>query len=228
MNVSEPDSTHEVSADEAAEREVAATVEAVLFASDAPLSAAKIAQVAKLPGQRAVNQAIESLNARYKQAGCAFHIDRLAGGWQMLTHPQYHDVLASLLQTKSQTRLSQAALETLAIVAYRQPVLRADIEVIRGVACGEVLRGLMEKNLIKIIGRAEVLGRPMLYGTTRRFLEVFGLGSLDDLPQAEELRKAVAASGKAPTNSKAAASDQAEPAPQDEDDDDDKPEDEDE
>ena len=79
-------------------------------------------------------------------------------------------------------------METLAIVAYRQPILRADIEAIRGVACGEVLRGLMEKNLVKIVGRAEVLGRPMLYGTTRRFLESFGLGSLVDLPRVEQLR----------------------------------------
>jgi segregation and condensation protein B len=89
---------------------------------------------------------------------------------------------------KKDSRLSQAAMETLAIVAYRQPILRADIESIRGVASGEVLRGLLERQLVKIVGRAEVIGRPMLYGTSKRFLEVFGLASLDDLPRVEELR----------------------------------------
>jgi len=106
-----------------------------------------------------------------------------------MTLPQYHDVISRLFKTRNDSRLSQAAMETLSIVAYRQPVLRADIEAIRGVACGEVLRSLMEKQLVKIVGRAEVLGRPMLYGTTRRFLEIFGLNSLDELPKFEELRK---------------------------------------
>lgn len=106
----------------------------------------------------------------------------------MMSQPQYHDVLARLVTSKKDTRLTQASLETLAIVAYRQPILRADIEAIRGVASGEVLRGLMERQLIKIVGRAEVIGRPMLYGTTKQFLEIFGLASLDDLPRMEELR----------------------------------------
>lgn len=174
--------------DPAAAAEIAATVEAVLFATDTPLNPGRIAQVAELPGRRAVQQAIDTLNARYEQMGCSFRIDRIAGGFQMLTLPEYHDVLSRLLRSRKDTRLSQAALETLAIVAYRQPILRADIEAIRGVAGGEVLRGLLEKSLVKIVGRAEVPGRPMLYGTTRRFLEVFGLPSLDDLPRAEELR----------------------------------------
>ena len=90
---------------------------------------------------------------------------------------------------RSDNKLSPAALETLAIVAYKQPVIRVDIEAIRGVAVGEVIRSLMYKGLIKIVGRAEILGRPMLYGTTKKFLEVFGLNSLKDLPKAEELKK---------------------------------------
>jgi segregation and condensation protein B len=171
----------------AAEHEAAAVVEAVLFATDSPLTIAKIAQVAELPA-REVRLAVDALNARYEQAGSAFRVEAIAGGYQMLTLPQYHDVLSRLLRARSDTKLSQAAMETLAIIAYRQPVLRADVEAIRGVACGEVLRGLMEKQLVKIVARAEVLGRPMLYGTTRRFLEVFGLNSLDDLPKVEELR----------------------------------------
>ncbi len=162
-------------------------VAAIIFACDDPISAAQIAQVAELPGRRAVRQAVEALNARYEQINCTFRIESIAGGYQLLTFPEYHDVLARLHKSKSDSKLSQAAMETLAIVAYRQPIIRADIESIRGVACGEVLRGLIEKGLVKIAGRAEVLGRPMLYGTTRRFLQVFGLGSLKDLPNAEEL-----------------------------------------
>ena len=172
----------------AAEREIAATVEAILFASGSPISSARIVQIGVLPGQRAVRKAVAALNERYERMGCTFRIEPIAGGYQMLTLPEYHDVVGRLSRARGELRLSQAAMETLSIVAYRQPVLRADIEAIRGVACGEVLRGLLEKRLVKIVGRAEVLGRPMLYGTTRRFLEVFGLNSLRDLPKVEELR----------------------------------------
>ena len=175
-------------ADAAAEREIAATVEAILFATDSPLSASKIALLAGLPGRGQVKQAVAQLNERYDRMGCAFCIEPIAGGYQMLTRPQYHDVVSRLFKNKSDSKLSQAAMETLAIVAYRQPILRADIEAVRGVASGEMLRGLMDKNLVKIVGRAEVLGRPMLYGTTRQFLEVFGLNSINDLPNVESLR----------------------------------------
>jgi segregation and condensation protein B len=168
--------------------QLTAMVEAVLFATDAPLTAAKIAQVTKAPGQRAVKDIIAALNARYEQMNCAFRIEGLAGGYQMLTSPEFHDVLGRLLRVRSETKLSPSALETLSIVAYRQPILRADIESIRGVASGEMLRGLMERQLVKIVGRAEVIGRPMLYGTTRRFLEIFGLAGLEDLPNIEALR----------------------------------------
>jgi len=173
----------------ATKRQAAAVVEAILFATDSPLTAAKIAEVAQLGGVRVVKQAVEQLNTRYEQTGAAFRIEQVAGGYQMLTLPEYHDVLSRLLRSRNDSRLSQAALETLSIIAYRQPILRADIEAIRGVSCGEILRALMERQLIKIVGRAEVLGRPMLYGTTRHFLEVFGLASLDDLPKGEQLRQ---------------------------------------
>jgi len=165
-----------------------ATVEAILFTTDAALSAAKIADVADLPsGRRGARAAIELLNERYEAVGCAFRIESQAGGYRMLTLPEFNDVLSRLLKVRSATKLSQAGLETLAIVAYRQPILRADVEAIRGVASGEMLRSLMEKGLVKIVGRAEEIGRPMLYGTTRRFLEVFGMGSLKDLPNVNEL-----------------------------------------
>ena len=167
-----------------------AAVEAVLFSTDAPLTPAKIMEAADLPGRRAVTRAVETLNDRYERNGAAFRIEAIAGGYRMQTLGRHHEVLSRLFKARSETKLSRAGMETLAIVAYRQPVLRADIEAIRGVASGEVLRGLIEKQLVKIVGRAEVLGRPMLYGTTRRFLEIFGLKDLDDLPRVEEFREA--------------------------------------
>jgi segregation and condensation protein B len=191
---------------------VIATIEAILFSSDSPLTAAKIAQAAELSSTRAVKEAVETLNARYEQVGSAFRIEHIAGGYQMLTQSQFGDVLARLSRQRSESRLTQASLETLAIVAYRQPILRADVEAIRGVACGELLRGLLEKQLIRIAGRAQVLGRPLLYGTTRRFLELFGLASLEDLPKVEELRSGAVA-GRPPAASQQPPSPAAGPAP---------------
>lgn len=176
-----------------------AVVEAILFAGDTPLPPAKIAAATELPPRR-IKQAVTRLNERYARGGHAFRIEDVAGGYQMMTLPEYHDVLRRLLHVKKDSRLSQAAMETLAIVAYRQPILRADVEAIRGVASGEVLRGLMERQLVKIVGRAEVIGRPMLYGTSKRFLEVFGLADLDDLPRVEELRSGAEAQVPAGTN----------------------------
>ena len=161
------------------------------IAAISAMTSGKIAEALglDLPGaSKPVNQAIERLNGEYQATGRAFRIEQVAGGWQVMTLPEHADVLAALHKTKAQSRLSPAAMETLAIVAYKQPVLRADLESIRGVACGETLRSLMERHLIKIVGRAEEIGRPMLYGTTKQFLEVFGLASLKDLPDAQELR----------------------------------------
>lgn len=132
-------------------------------------------------------EAVEKLNASYEETGRAFRIEALASGYQVLTLPTFGPLLAKLKGERQQSRLSQAALETLAIIAYRQPLLRADLESIRGVACGEVLKSLLDRRLVRIVGRAEEVGRPMLYGTTREFLRVFGLASPTDLPQAKEL-----------------------------------------
>lgn len=201
-----PDENDEPGQDDEAEArepmtaaEIAATVEAILFSTDTPMTPAKILQVAELSSKRDVTDSIDILNDRYEESGAAFRIEMIAGGYRLQTLEAYHQVLSRLFKAKSESKLSQPAMETLSIVAYRQPVLRADIEAIRGVACGEVLRGLMEKMLIKIVGRAEVIGRPMLYGTTRRFLEVFGLAGLSDLPRADELRHAPEKKEKAPT-----------------------------
>ncbi|MHC4527853.1 MAG: SMC-Scp complex subunit ScpB [Planctomycetota bacterium] len=163
-------------------------LEAVLFASDEALTTARLADIVGTSTKQ-IRQHIDTLNEKYLAVKNAFRIEQIAGGYQMLTLAPYNHWLKKLLRARSDSKLSPAALETLAIIAYKQPVMRADIEAIRGVAAGEVIRNLMYKGLVRIVGRAEVLGRPMLYGTTKRFLEIFGLNSLKDLPKAEELKK---------------------------------------
>lgn len=167
---------------------VETVVEAVLFASDESLTDNRLAKIVETSGKQ-VRQCIANLNEKYQANNNAFRIEKIAGGYQMLTLSTYNYWLKKLLRARSDGKLSPAALETLAIIAYKQPVIRADIEVIRGVAAGEVIRTLCYKGLVKIVGRAEILGRPMLYGTTKKFLEVFGLNTLKDLPKIEELKK---------------------------------------
>jgi segregation and condensation protein B len=162
-------------------------LEAVLFATDEPLTESKLANIAETTAKQ-VRDSIESLNAKYAAENHAFRIEQIAGGYQMLTLNTYNFWLKKMLRARSDNKLSPAAMETLAIIAYKQPIIRADIEAIRGVAVGEVIRSLMYKGLVKITGRAEILGHPMLYGTTKKFLEIFGLNSLKDLPKAEELK----------------------------------------
>lgn len=164
-------------------------VEAVLVTSDRPVREARLVEATGLKAAE-VHEAIESLNEAYAVSGRVFRITAVADGWQMLTQASVAPVLARLLAARQQSRLSQPAMETLSIIAYRQPVLRAEIEAIRGVAAGEVLRGLLERRLVRIAGRAEELGRPMLYGTTREFLRVFGLSGIDDLPEVDGLQRA--------------------------------------
>lgn len=160
-----------------------AAVEALLFATHSPLTAGRLAELLGLESTKAIRGAVKQLNRAYADTGRAFRIEQVAGGYQMLTMPQFGDLLKRMHQKEVDAKLSKPALETLAIIAYRQPILRADVEAVRGVACGETIRSLMEKHLVKIAGRAEELGRPILYGTTKRFLEVFGLNTLKDLPQ---------------------------------------------
>jgi segregation and condensation protein B len=179
-------------ADEAAEpidpeHDLPGKLEAALLTADRALSSSKLGEALGGVSGKKIKQTIESLNAQYEQTGRSFRIEPVAGGWKVLTLPEYANVLQALHKRQAQQKLSPAALETLAVIAYKQPILRADLEAIRGVACGEVLRGLMDRHLVKIVGRAEEIGRPMLYGTTKTFLEVFGLASLNDLPKVEQL-----------------------------------------
>jgi len=167
----------------------AGALEALLLSTHHPLTAGRLAEFMDLASTKPVRKAIQQLNSDYEAGGRAFRIEQVAGGFQILTLPRYGDHLKKLHQKEIDARLTKAALETLAIIAYKQPILRADVEAVRGVACGETIRSLMEKHLVKIAGRAEEPGRPILYGTTKRFLELFGLNSLKDLPQPESGEK---------------------------------------
>jgi segregation and condensation protein B len=165
-----------------------ALVEAALLAADEPLTPRRLALAAGLADAAEARRLVQRLRSLYEKDGSPFQVEELAGGYQLLTRPEYHPWLTRLRRGSAvDLRLSPAARETLAIVAYRQPITRADLEAIRGVQASEVLRQLMEKGLVRISGRDPSLGRPVLYGTTRKFLQVFGLNSLKDLPQAKEL-----------------------------------------
>ncbi len=141
-------------------------------------------QLIELP---VIHEAVELLNASYETNNRAFRLIEIAGGYQFSTRPEYSDYVARLFKEKSRRRLSGAALESLAIIAYKQPITKNDIENIRGVNCDEVLKSLLEKNLVTIIGRAESVGRPLLYGTTVDFLRHFGLPRIQDLPRPREI-----------------------------------------
>lgn len=166
-----------------------ARVEAALMTSERPMTAARVAEALGAAGAgKAVEESIDALNTEYERTGRSFRIEKVAGAWQVVTLSKYADVLDGLKRIKQDNRLSASQLETLAIVAYKQPIVRAQVEAIRGAASGEVLRLLMDRHLVKVVGRSEEIGRPMLYGTTKQFLEVFGLGTLKDLPEADELK----------------------------------------
>lgn len=163
-------------------------VEAVLFAAETPLSLAQICQVLETKDKAPVQNALEELSREYDFLERAFDLVEVAGGWRLRTRPDMAFWLRKL-KRQSKTRLSSASLETLAIIAYKQPVLKAEIERIRGVEVSGVLRMLMEKELIRVVGRKDLPGRPLIYGTTKRFLEVFDLKDLSDLPTLEEMQE---------------------------------------
>ncbi|MBX3357672.1 MAG: SMC-Scp complex subunit ScpB [Phycisphaeraceae bacterium] len=186
---------------------IAPALEAVLLTAERALSAARIAEVLGLgsprsgkdepevtedvkrePGAALVRRAVELLNEQYEQTGRSFRIEPVAGGFRVMTLAKFAPVVAAYQGQRAKTSLTPAAMETLAIIAYKQPLTRAKLEAIRGVACGDLLRSLIDRRLVTIAGRAEELGRPLLYATTRQFLEAFGLSGLKDLPTVEELK----------------------------------------
>ncbi len=161
-------------------------VEALVLSSSEPISAAKLAEIVPNCEVDEVKELVNALNGEYAEQDRSFEIWEVAGGFQIRTRAEFSGYLQKL-QKERALRLSQAALETLAIIAYRQPVTRAEIEDVRGVDAGATVKSLLERHLIRIAGQREVPGRPMLYGTTRRFLEIFGLDSLKSLPTLREL-----------------------------------------
>ena len=166
-----------------------ARVEAALFGAEEPITRRALSALVDSPRSADSHRAIGALQAALDSEECAFEIAELAGGFQLLTRPEYFPWLARLRQGAGEGRLTATLLETLAIVAYRQPIMRTDLEVIRGVDCRDALHELMVRGLVRISGRDESLGRPILYSTTKRFLQVFGLRNLSDLPPLETAKK---------------------------------------
>ncbi|MBN2712035.1 MAG: SMC-Scp complex subunit ScpB [Planctomycetes bacterium] len=209
---SEDDAEGDEDGDDAEEEEPAVemplvnVVEAVLFAARQPL---KLKQIAKYCGRRirldAVTEAIGELNRIYEESGRAFEIVEVAEQYQLMSRPEYVVYLKRMFGTvkkevEKDKKLSPASLDTLSIIAYKQPIMRADVESIRGVGCGPVLRALIERGTVKVVGKAmDAVGQPLLYGTTEEFLKEFGLGALDELPMVHELRKATGTTSALPS-----------------------------
>jgi segregation and condensation protein B len=168
-------------------------VESLLFVAEEPLSPERLKKVLEPADAGAIAEAVAALRADYDSRQGGFYLAEVAGGYQFRTRPE-HTVWIRRLVDPKPVRLSKAALETLAIIAYKQPVIRSDVEHIRGVDCGGVLRQLLERKLIRVLGRREIPGRPLIYATTRKFLETFDLKDLKDLPTPKEIEEF----GKAP------------------------------
>jgi segregation and condensation protein B len=180
-----------------------ARLEAVLVVADGALSARRLAELAGLADGTQARTLVRRLNELYDATGAvgdsggedvldqraAFRVEEVAGGFRLMTRRVFSLWLRRLHSLPADVRLSTSALETLAVIAYRQPVLRAELEAVRGVQCGEMLRQLSERDLVRMVGRSPELGRPFLYGTTKKFLQTFGLRSLDELPRAQSLRR---------------------------------------
>ena len=160
---------------------------ALLFASDEPLSPRRIASLLDDVSTADIGSAVDRIEKSLRENLSSVRLERVAGGLQLATNPEYAEYIARMYKGRRKQRLSRAAMESMAIIAYKQPITRADVENLRGVGCGGVITTLMERSLIKMVGKAKVLGAPFLYGTTPEFLEYLGLNSLKDLPSMEEL-----------------------------------------
>jgi segregation and condensation protein B len=166
-------------------------IEALLFASDTPLSVAKLASLTQAPSHKHVRSAIDSISRFYIENFRSFTIVEVADGFQVVTLPEFSGVVKKLYKNKRKSKLSKAALETLAIVAYKQPISRPEIEGIRGVNCDGVISTLIDRELVTVSGRGDGLGRPFLYSTTRNFLEYLGLKNYRELPEIEEFESEI-------------------------------------
>lgn len=169
-------------------------IESLLFAADDPLTVDKLKYILETVDAKEIRANLNALADQYEARGGGFRLTEVAGGWQLRSRPEYHDYIRRMLQPSPQ-RLSRATMETLAIVAYNQPIIRADIEHIRGVDCGGILRQLLERKLIRVLGRKEIPGRPLIYATSKLFLELFELKNLKDLPTPKEIEEITAPQG---------------------------------
>lgn len=199
--------------------EIIDVVEALLFASDTPVEASRLQEVLDLESPTVARELVESLRARLDTEGRALQVMEVGGGFRLVTRPEIAPWLVKLARSRTRSRLSRPSLETLAIIGYRQPVSRPEVDAIRGVNSDAVLDNLLERRMIRIAGRKESPGRPFLYETTREFLVAFGLRDLNDLPKVEgelivpELAEAAAAQLTEPEHEETAAA--ADPAEQD-------------
>jgi segregation and condensation protein B len=171
------------------EHELTAVIEALLFVAGEPISLGRLAEVLEGADTDRIREALDTLRQNYDAAGRGLQIVEVAGGYQIATRSECAPWIKTLEKIKTATRLSRSGLETLSIVAYKQPVTRGEIEAIRGVDSAGVLKTLLERRIVKIVGRREGLGRPMLYGTTREFLHYFGLKDLSELPALKEFKE---------------------------------------
>ncbi len=173
--------------EELSDEELERRLSALLFASPEPLGIGRLANLLENPAPQRVRALLDAVSARLEASGLPVELREIAGGYQLLSTPDVYETVGRLAKVRREEKVSPAALETLAVVAYRQPVTKAEIEAIRGVQVGPILRALVDRRLVRVTGRAEVPGQPLLYGTTKRFLETFGLAGLKQLPRDSEL-----------------------------------------
>jgi segregation and condensation protein B len=167
--------------------ELSAILESLLFTAEAPLSTDRLCELLQEYERSEIKSALADLAAFHQERGGGFELVEVAGGWQLRTRAAFHGYITRHIKTRA-SKFSQSALETLAIIAYRQPITRAEVEHLRGVDCGGVLKTLLEKHLVRILGKKDIPGRPLIYGTSKEFLEMFGLKDLKSLPTLREIQ----------------------------------------
>lgn len=167
--------------------ELSPIIESLIFTAEAPLSTDRICELLNEFERDEIKAALSDMVAFYQERAGGFELAEVAGGWQFRTRAAFHGYITRHIKTRT-SKFSQSALETLAIIAYRQPVTRAEVEHLRGVDCGGVVKSLLEKHLVRILGKKDIPGRPLIYGTSKEFLEIFGLKDLKSLPTLKEIQ----------------------------------------
>jgi segregation and condensation protein B len=167
--------------------ELSSIIESLIFSAESALSTDRICELLNEFERDEIKSALSEMVACYQERAGGFELVEVAGGWQFRTRPAYHGYITRHIKTRT-AKFSQSALETLAIIAYRQPITRAEVEHLRGVDCGGVLKSLLEKHLVRILGKKDIPGRPLIYGTSKEFLEIFGLKDLKSLPTLKEIQ----------------------------------------